>query len=280
MTRSLVTRTLVTHSRTAMLPRRSPVLLLSLVLSLVVGLSPATAQSVESIVDDMRARYEQQFEAVDTYIVETNLYTSYHRKASGPESSYQTQTKMKGAGVSSFTSNTTVSSAYGLQFDRLKQHATYAGTDMIDGAECHVLQVDDPSKVNPEMGGEAKRMTYYVHADRLVPARMVVTNTQSTQDGQQPSSVTIDLKNYTTTDGLTLPHRMNIHLDANISEKQRKQMKKVMRKLENLPEQKRKQMEKMMGSQMEMMKRIMSGDPITINVQSVKVNAEIPEGTF
>jgi hypothetical protein len=263
-----------------MLPRRSPVLLLSLVLSLVVGLSPATAQSVESIVDDMRARYEQQFEAVDTYIVETNLYTSYHRKASGPESSYQTQTKMKGAGVSSFTSNTTVSSAYGLQFDRLKQHATYAGTDMIDGAECHVLQVDDPSKVNPEMGGEAKRMTYYVHADRLVPARMVVTNTQSTQDGQQPSSVTIDLKNYTTTDGLTLPHRMNIHLDANISEKQRKQMKKVMRKLENLPEQKRKQMEKMMGSQMEMMKRIMSGDPITINVQSVKVNAEIPEGTF
>lgn len=263
-----------------MLPLRSPVLLLSLVLSLVVGLTPATAQSVESIVDDMRAQYEQQFETVDTYIVETNLYTSYHRKASGQESSYQTQTTMKGEGMSSFASNTTVSSAYGLQFDQLKKHATYTGTEMIDGMQCHVLQVDDPSKVGSEMGAEAESMTYYVHADRLMPARMVMTSTPSTQGGPQPSSVTIDLKNYTTTDGLTLPHRMDIHLDANISEQQRQQMKKVMRKLENLPEQKRKQMEKMMGGQMEMMKQIMSGEPITIDVQSVKVNTEIPEGVF
>jgi hypothetical protein len=280
MTRSLATRTLMTHSRTAMLPRRSPVVVLSLVLSLVVGLAPATAQSVESIVDNMRAQYEQQFETVDTYIVETDLYTSYNRKASGQGSSYQTQTKMKGEGMTSFTSNTTVSSAYGLRFDRLKQHATYAGTEMIDGMECYLLQVDDPSKVDPEMGSETESMTYYIHTDRLVPARMVMESTSSTQNGTQPSSVTINLKNYTTTDGLTLPHRMEFHLDANISEQQRRQMKQAMQKMENMPEQQRKQMEKMMGNPMEMMKQIVSGVPITIDVQSVQVNTDIPEGVF
>lgn len=270
----------MTHSHTAMLHRRLPVVLLSLVLSLLLGLAPASAQSVESIVDDMRAQYEQQFETVDTYIVETNLYTSYNRKESGEQASYQSQTKMKGENMSSVAANTTVSSAYGLQFDRLKQHARYTGTEMIDGVECYILQVDDPSKVNPEMGTEAESMTYYIHTDRLVPARMIMKSTPSKKSGPQPSSVTINLKNYTTTDGLTLPHRMEIHLDANISEKQRQQMKQAMQKMENMPEQQRKQMEKMMGGQMDMMKQIMSGDPITIEVQSVKVNTDIPEGVF
>jgi hypothetical protein len=45
-----------------MLRRQLPVVLLSLVLFLLSGLAPATAQSVESIVDDMKAQYEKQFE--------------------------------------------------------------------------------------------------------------------------------------------------------------------------------------------------------------------------
>jgi hypothetical protein len=263
-----------------MLHRRVPVVVLSLVLSFLAGLAPASAQSVESIIDQMRAQYEQQFETVDTYIVETNLYTSYNRKASGQESSYQSRTTMKGDGPSSFTANTTVSSAYGLQFDRLKQHARYAGTEMIDGAECYILHVDDPSKVDPDMGTDAESMTYYIHTERLVPARMIMKSTPSKKSGPQPSSVTINLKNYTTTDGLTLPHRMEIHLDANLSEKQRQQMRQAMQQMESMPAQQRKQMGKMMGGQMEMMKQIMSGDPITIEVQSVQVNTDIPEGIF
>ena len=70
----------MTHSHTAMLRRRLPVVLLSLVLSPLLDLAPATAQSVESIVGDMRTQYEKQFETVDTYIVDTNLYTLYNRE--------------------------------------------------------------------------------------------------------------------------------------------------------------------------------------------------------
>jgi hypothetical protein len=53
-----------------------------------------------------------------------------------------------------------------------------------------------------------------------------------------------------------------------------------MQQMENMPEQQRKQMERMMGDQMKTMKQMMSGEPVVIEVQSVKVNTEIPSGIF
>jgi hypothetical protein len=39
-------------------------------------------------------------------------------------------------------------------------------------------------------------------------------------------------------------------------------------------------MEKMMGDKMEMMQQMMSGEPIVVEVQSVEVNVELPDGVF
>lgn len=244
---------------------------------------PAPAQSVASVVDAMQAQYEQQIQTVDTYIIETNLYTSYNKKVTtNGEPTYQTQTRMKGESSTPFASTSTPSMAYGLQFDRLKQHATYAGTETIDGVRSHVLQVDDPSKVNPDMArGDAERMTYYIDAEQSVPVRMVMqTKGENNKKGPQASTVTVNMKNYKTVDGLTLPYRMEIQVNMNMSDRQRKQMEQAMAQMENMPEQQRKQMERMMGSQMEMMKQMMSGDPVVVEVQSVQVNVELPEGTF
>jgi len=246
---------------------------------------PAAAQSVASVVDKMQARVKKQTETVDTYIVETNLYTSYNKKVmKGGEPSYKTETEMKGQGSSSIASTSTPSTAYGLQFDRLKKHATYAGTETVNGTRCHVLKVDDPSKVNPDTSkGDAESMTYYVDAKRYVPARMVVKQKtkKRKRGGPQASSVTINMKNYKTTDGLTLPYRMEFQVDMDMSEKQRKQMKMMMQKMENMPEQQRKRMKQMMGEgQMEMVKQMMSGEPIVVDVQNVKVNVDLPKGTF
>ena len=36
----------------------------------------------------------------------------------------------------------------------------------------------------------------------------------------------------------------------------------------------------MMGNQMEMMKQVMSGDPVVIEVLNVEVNTALPEGMF
>lgn len=270
----------MTHSLPFTLRHSSSVLLLSIGLFLS-GLTPAAAQSVESVVENMRAQYEQRLETVDTYIVETNLYTSYNRKVvKDGMPTYETQTRMKGQETTPFTSTATPSSAYGFQFDRLIQRATYAGTETIDGRQCHVLQVDDPSMVDPDMADDAASMTYYVDANRHLPVRMVMKTKKAQQEGPQASSVTINLKNYETTDGLTLPHRMEMQFEMAMSEQQRQQMKHAMQQMENMSDAQRKQMQNMMGEQMEMMKQMMSGDPVIIDVQNVKVNTEIPDDIF
>ena len=264
-----------------MLRFRFQILFLSLVVSGLIGSGPAAAQSVESVVNTMQARYNKQIESVDTYIVETNLYTSYNKKViQNGEPTYRTQTKMRGPNTTSFASTTTPSAAYGLQFDRLKTHAVYKGTETINGTQCHVLYVDDPSKVNAEMGSQAASLTYFVDAERYVPTRMVMESRQSEQEGPQASSVTINLKNYQTTDGLTLPYRMEIQLETNMSAQQRQQMQQMMQQMENIPEAQRKRMEQMMGQQMNMIKQMLSGEPIVVEVQSVQVNTEIPNGIF
>ena len=271
----------MTSSHTLSLRHRSSLILLFV--GLLLGLSaPAPAQSVESIVDQMRTRYEQQMQTVDTYIVETNLYTSYSKKVmQDGEPTYQTQTKMMGEGAPSVASTSTPSAAYGLQFDRLKQHASYDGTETVNGVRTHILRVDDPSKVNPEMGqGNAESMIYYVDAEQYVPTRMVMNTKGGENDGPQGQSVTINMKDYRTTDGLTLPHRMEIQVEINMSEQQRKQMEQAMAQMENMPAQQRKQMEKMMGDRMEMMKQMMSGDPVVVEVKRVQVNVALPEEMF
>ena len=271
----------MTPSHTPTLRHRSSVILLFV--GLLLGLpTPAAAQSVASIVDEMRTRYEQQLETVDTYTVKTNLYTTYHKKTSTDgEPTYETKTQLKGDNVTPFASSSTPSLAYGLQFDRLKQHATYAGTETVNGVRAHVLQVDDPSAVNPDMAqGGAESMTYYVDAEQYVPTRMVMTTKGGDKKSPQGQSVTVNMTNYQTTDGLTLPHRMEIEVEINMSDQQRRQMEQAMAQMENMPAQQRKQMEKMMGDRMEMMKQMMAGDPVVVEVQRVQVNVALPEGMF
>lgn len=255
---------------------------LLLFFALLLGAVPVSAQSVESVVDNMRTRYEEQLQTVDTYVVETNLYTSYNKKVmEDGEPTYRSSTQLKGNDASSFASGTTPSAAYGLQLDRLTQHATYEGTETINGVQSHILQIDDPSKVNPDMNtGDAESMTYYIDAERSVPTRILMKPKAQSSNGPQASSVTINMTDYRTIDGLTLPHRMKFQIEMNMSEKQRQQMEQAMKQMENMPETQRKQMESMMGDQMEMMKQMMSGEPIVVEVQSVEVNTELPDGMF
>jgi len=264
-----------------MLRQRS--LLLLLIAGLLAGGTlPASAQSVSSIVEEMRARYDKQLETVDTYIVETNLYTSYHKKVmEGGEPTYKSQTKMKEKSNSSFATGTTPSSAYGLQLDRLKQHATYGGTETVNGVSVHVLQVDDPSKVNPEMKkGDAESMNYYIDAERYVPTRLLMNTKGKGGGGPKTSSITVNMKDYQTVDGLTLPYRMEFQFNMDMSEKEKKKMAMMIQRLENMPEKDSKRMKQMMGNQVEMMKQMLSGEPIVVEVKDVQVNTEIPSGVF
>lgn len=241
---------------------------------------PSAAQSVESIVEEMRAVQNEQFKGVDTYIVKTTHYTSYNKKTGkGNPPTFRTETRMKSEANANVDVGTP-SKAYGPQLDHLKQHATYEGTETVNGTQCHVLRVD----TLPNQSGNranAQGITYYVDASRHLISRMTMeTQGQGQGAGSKQKVVTVNLKNYTTTDGLTLPHRMEVNFDLNMSKQQRQQMKQMMEKMKNMPKQQRERMQQMMGGQMDMLKQMMSDEPVVVEVQTVTVNSDLPDGVF
>jgi hypothetical protein len=98
--------------------------------------------------------------------------------------------------------------------------------------------------------------------------------------GPKTSSITVNMKDYQTVDGLTLPYRMEFQFNMDMSEEEKKKMAMMIQRLENMPEKDSERMKQMMGNQVEMMKQMLSGEPIVVEVQSVKVNTEIPLGVF
>lgn len=241
---------------------------------------PASAQSVEAVIENMQARYEEQLQTVETFTIETNDYTSYHEKVVRDGTpTYRSATRWNGGDLS-VDDGGVASTVYGFDFDQLRKNARYGGTDTSGGAQAHVLIIDDPAVFDSEIGfpadSAATRLTYYISADRHLPVRMVM---ESEEEGSG-STVIVDLKDYRTTDGLILPHRMEMRFDIRLSEEERREMEEMLRELDRMPQEQRDQMETMMEDGMDMMRGALSGDPVVVEVLSVSVNTELPRGVF
>ncbi len=260
--------------------RLAHTLVVSLLLSAALVAPPLAAQSAQSIVEEMKARHEAQLETVDNYVIETNLYTAYHRKTTRDgQTTYETATRMRGPSETLNTLGTMPTTTSGVaHLDRVATHATYDGTESINGTTSHVLRISDPAAVYDEMTGDMEEMVYYVNADTYAPSRVVITI--APHSGGDPSTMTINYRDYRTVDGLTLPYVMEMSMDLGMSEEQRRQLEQMQEKLEQMPEQQREQMKRVMGKRFEQMQNMIAGTPTSIEVQSVRVNDGIPEGIF
>lgn len=262
-----------------------------------IGAAPAEAQSVQTVVDEMKARYQQQLETVDTYVIETNQYTSYYRKTTrNGESVYETAMRWKGDGGGLFNGADAMPSLQPSrsQLDTLAQVASYVGTETIDGQRVHVLRVDDPAALSgdrmPAMEqAEQGEMRLYIDAERYVPLRMESEMTMTQNGETQTLRPRIVFSDYRTTDGLTLPWKMEMTVDslnASVSPEEREQARQSLEELEarmkELPEGQRQMMEGMMKDQLDQLRGILEEGAINIaiEVQDVHVNAPLPEDVF
>lgn len=256
--------------------------LLCLVLVLPLWASSVSAQ-VASIAQEMKARHEKKMETVENYVIETNLYTSYHRKVGYDDSTtYETSTQMKGSSrfFESFEGTpTTPASIEPAFFDRLGEHATYGGTERVNGVLSHVLRVRNPTALSDHAGTETRRMTLYVDVDEHVFTRIRTVVAPNDAAGRE-SEFTIDFTDYRTVKGLTLPFMMTLQADLGLSKEQRQQLEALQRKLEQMSQEQREQLKSMMGEQLEQLRKIGTGEPTTIEVQSVRVNEGLPAGVF
>lgn len=258
---------------------------LNIFLSLLLGFGllalaalPASAQSAESIAEKMKARYQEQLEDVENYVVETNMYTTYYRKIMEEGTpALETEVSMKGQSsiFASMGNTQTTNSSEPAYYEDLSQNATYAGSKTVNGVECHKLRVEDASG----MKGSAEKMVYYVDAEQYVPSRLRMT-TPAEKKGNRPTTVVMNFQDYRTTKGVTVPWRTTMQMEMNMSKQQRQQMKKTMKQLENLPESQREMIKGRLPMPLERMKKILKGEPTTIEVQDVRVDTDIPEGTF
>lgn len=263
------------------------------------GMTPTAAQSVDAVVDAMKARYQQQLETVDTYVIETNQYTSYYRKTTrNGEPAYETEMRWKGEGSGLFSGAGSMPSLQPSlsQLDTLAQVSSYEGTETIDGRRCHVLRIDDPAALSerpmPKSAAETARQgetRLYIDAERYVPLRMESEVTVEQRGTPQTVRPRIFFSDYRTTDGLTLPWRMEMkmeNLNASISPEEREQARQSLEemeaRMEQLSEEQRQMMEGMMKSQLEQLRTILDEGAINfmVEVQSVTVNAPLPDDAF
>lgn len=270
-------------------------ILFVLLLAVLGGVPAASAQSVDAVISKMKEQYQQQLENVDTYIIETDAYTSYHRKVERDGgTTYETQIQwgehedMLGDAGSAPTLHPGLA-----QLDTLAQHSTYLGSETVDGQDTHVLLVDDPTVFSdePEMASDdiEGEMKMYIDADRYVPLRMEY-ELEVDQGGQmQTMTPRVDFSDYRTVDGLTLPWKMEMtmdNLDAAISpeerEEARRSIEEMEARMEEMPEEQRKMMEGAMENQLKQMRSMIEEGSIefAVEVQDVRVNAPIPDGVF
>lgn len=100
----------------------------------------------------MKARYLEQFESIDTYIVETDGAITYHQKIRGGAGPvFRSVERTTGGGELSMDGGS-VARALLSQFDRLARHSRYDGRAPMDGTPSHVLVVDTPALIDTSMG--------------------------------------------------------------------------------------------------------------------------------
>lgn len=236
----------------------------------------AAAQSVESVVSAMEDTYRTQMESVDTYIVKTDMYTTYSRKLATDDGfTMESVTRLNDDSPLPTGEQPASTAATMLRtIEDLRKHATYSGTEVIDRVNCHVLTVDDPSKMDSGMGGDQMdQIRYYINAATYQPHEMRATAAQGEQG--TPLNVEIRLRDYRTVDGLSMPYRTEIQTDLSPAQKQ--QMQQMM----NMPEEQKNQMRQMMGAeQFDRLERMLNGEALVINVTDLQVNAPLPDGIF
>lgn len=245
--------------------RRAVVALALVLLIPAMAAIPATAQTAASVMEDVRNTAEAMFEDVDNYIMKTDMYTAYYKKEDGG-GPLDFRSAMQMQGQSRPMGGEAMPDQYE-QYGKIGEHGTYVGTETINGINCHVIRVDDPSKVDAQMA-MADEITYYIGTSDSFIHGMDMTM----EDG---NSMAMRMKNYQNYDGIMYPSSMEMTM-VNQSAEMKQQMAEMEEQLKQMSESMRKRMQK----QMEQARAMIAGEPTVIEVQEVVVNGPLPEGVF
>jgi hypothetical protein len=251
----------------AVLHYRHRILTLSLLAALVLFPAASQAQSAQSVVDKAREKMIDMYSGVDHVMVKTDMYTSYNRvvKKNGEMHMETHMGSMRGDASGAPMGGADVNSIG--QLEALAKHGTYQGTRTVSGIDCHVIFLDDMSKLDGQMSS-GDSATYYIGtSDYLIHGMDMTMN-----DG---NGVKMRMKDYRNHDGVMHPSRMEMTM-LHGNDARMQQMKQMEEQLKKMPEAMRERMSK----QIEQARSMMSGEPVVIVTEEVVVDGPLPDGVF
>lgn len=254
------------------------------------GPAPASAQSAEEVVNDALERFEQRMEGVRTYTV-VQTVMGFESSTTFERQTVDGHTVFVPRETEGSEAAAQAPQSYQAMLTELGDRATYEGTESVEGTECHLLSLEDFSGEAfsdlspPDAGGEwaPERLRFWIDRDELLPRKMTMEGTVTTEGRDQPVSITALFRDYREVEGVVHPYRTEIRtegLTPGMSPEERARMKESMKKMkekmEQMPPEKRKMMEEMMGGRLDKMEQMMSSGAmdLTVEVEEIRVNED------
>lgn len=259
-----------------------------------VAAAPAVlvAQSSADIVESMLEAYEESVSSVDNYLVvqevmgvESEMY--FEKELVDGRSVFQLRSSAAGGFANEVDEDFGYGDVYAVG-PKLAEHSRYGGTEMVEGAETHVLIMDDLRALDlvPEVGAEGSEFQprtgrILVDAQGWMPRRMEFTGDLDTGSGPVEVTSIIELRDYRETQGLLMPYltvvRMEGLRDA-LDPAMLEELEAMRRQLEALPEDQRAMMEQMFGSQMAQMESMLGSEDGAMTVEMRVIEVRVNQG--
>jgi hypothetical protein len=265
----------------------------TLLLGFFLSAAAAAQPTSEQIVDRAAQAYASMMEHVDNYLLTVETMGMEHQmyferiEGAGPLD-YSPSVRVIGHsgwvasenGVPGGASlpNTEV-------FERLRERASFAGEQTIDGQRVFALRVDDTAglfdatELTADGDFDLDTMTLYVAADDY---QMIGFDGQGTarQNGQT-AEVTMKMRmsDFRTVGPIRHPFLTTMSIEglaAALSDQERRQLEEAQRQMEQLPPAQRQMMERMMGDKLEQLKRMIEGESMVMEMRVVDLQANVP----
>ena len=168
---------------------------------------------------------------------------------------------------------------------------TMEGRGTVDGRETWLLSLSDPEALDWDMptgpagGFTPERVELELAVDDLVPLAMRISGQGTASGGPQSFGMQIRFSDYRTVSGYLHPFLISLETDGaapGVSEAEmeeaRRGLAELEREMENMPEAQRAMMERMMGDQIQMLREMVEGGglQLEIRVTDLQVNAGPP----
>ncbi len=255
----------------------------------VLRMTSETYEKAMADIDDMKMviRPEGDFGAFDQMI-------TYYKKEEGEGSpTFRTYTEFKG-GLGEMVNSASAARpmdmfSMGTQlYEKLKDEATYEGTETVDGAESHVIYVPNMTALMEEASQQYdvqnEKVDFsdariYIDAEHWVVRKMsMVMDMKEPGGAQRKMNMDVSLSDFRRVGSLYYPFAMKSVMENPMTPEQRSEMQQQKAQIESmldqLPEEQKAQMRKMMSA--------LGEDQIVIAmvIEELTVNEGVPAGYF